>query len=323
VFLDVSMPVMGGLEALEKARARGVDAAIIMTTAFGSGQVAIDTLRLGADDYLRKPFEPHEFNAVLLRAVRRLDLSRQNAFLQQQLDQKRIQLEAEIAKAASVQSKLLPCELPAIPGFEVAARCIPAREVGGDLFDWQEAYRGTTAIALGDVSGKGMSAALLMATVRATPRGVTPAHPPATAIDIAEQALHDDFERSESFVTLFCAHVDPRKRQVSFVDAGHRYAFIRRAGGNVELLEPRGFPLGVMPEERYEQGAFTLAGGDALVTYSDGLVGASAYEDLTPEIMSEALEGAASAQEMVERLVGLPRRDGDPPDDMTVLVLRG
>ncbi len=322
VFLDVSMPVMGGLEALEKARASGVDAAIIMTTAFGSEQVAIDTLRLGADDYLRKPFEPHEFNAVLHRAVARLELSRRNAYLQQQLDQKRRQLEEELVKAAGVQSSLLPVEVPDIPGFELAAKCIPALEVGGDLYDWQAAFMGNTAIVIGDVSGKGMSAALLMAAVRATLRGVTPAHPPATAIDIAERALFHDFQRAESFVTLFYAHVDSKNKRVTFVDAGHGYAFVRRAGGAVERLSPRGFPLGVMPEERYEQGSFTLGPGDALITHSDGLLDASEHTDLTPESMSARLAGANSAREMVDRLIAMPRRTGSPPDDLTVMVLR-
>src|SRR5919201_4765428 len=94
MFLDVAMPGIGGLEVLEQVRAQAADLAVIMTTAFGSEAVAIEALRHGADDYLRKPFERQEFQAVLERAVARLELRRRNVVLQRQLDQKRRQRKA-------------------------------------------------------------------------------------------------------------------------------------------------------------------------------------------------------------------------------------
>ena len=135
IFLDVSMPGMNGLEVLDRVRAQGLDLAVIMTTAFGSEQVAIDALRRGADDYLRKPFEPAEFQAVVERTAARLQLSRQNTALRRQLDEKRQQLERELSRAAQVQMELLPRNYPKLPEFELAAECLPAREVGGDFYD--------------------------------------------------------------------------------------------------------------------------------------------------------------------------------------------
>jgi serine phosphatase RsbU (regulator of sigma subunit) len=95
----------------------------------------------GADDYLRKPFEAAELRAVLDRAVERLELSRQNAALRRQLDDERRRLEAELAQAARVQAELLARTPPRLAGFELAARCLPAREVGGDFYDWQQPAR--------------------------------------------------------------------------------------------------------------------------------------------------------------------------------------
>jgi len=137
IFLDVSMPGIGGLEVLERVRAEAFDVAVIMTTAFGSEQVATEALRRGADDYLRKPFERTELEAVLQRTVSRLEMRRQNASLRMQLDTRRRELEQELARAAHVQAELLPRDIPDLPGYELSARCIPALEVGGDFYDWQ------------------------------------------------------------------------------------------------------------------------------------------------------------------------------------------
>src|SRR5262245_31410979 len=158
IFLDVAMPGIGGLEVLEQVRAQGLDLAIIMMTAFGSEEVAIEALRRGADDYLRKPFEPIEFQAVLDRTVGRLTLSRQNTELRRQLDEKREQLEAELARAGQVQVGLLPREAPVLAGYDLTARCVPARVVGGDFYDWLQPSPSTLTLTLGDVMGKGMSA---------------------------------------------------------------------------------------------------------------------------------------------------------------------
>ncbi|HET7768000.1 MAG TPA: response regulator [Chloroflexota bacterium] len=107
LFLDVSMPTMGGLDVLARVRAQRLDAAVIIVTAHGSEGVAIDAMRRGADDYLRKPFTRDEFLGVLERTVSRLDLRRQNAALRGQLDERRRQLEAELARAA--QSRPICC----------------------------------------------------------------------------------------------------------------------------------------------------------------------------------------------------------------------
>ncbi|KAB8145661.1 SpoIIE family protein phosphatase [Chloroflexia bacterium SDU3-3] len=322
VFLDVALPGISGLEVLDSIRSSGYDTAVIMTTAYGSERVAIDALRRGADDYLRKPFEPIEFKAVLRRTTARLLLNRQNTMLHHQLEEKSAQLEQELANAAKVQSDLLPRSMPIIPGFELAAECVPAREVGGDFYDWRQPSADTTAFWLCDVMGKGMSAALLMATVRAVMRAVVRHSTPSEAMQYVTAALDDDFDRTSRFVTLFLGQLHGPTRQLRYVDAGHGHVFLRRASGKIEMLSERGMPVGVMPNTVYGEGSITFSPGDALLVYSDGVIDARPELELTPKTLARHLDGAGSAWAMVDRIVGLLSPIGVPPDDFTIMALR-
>jgi sigma-B regulation protein RsbU (phosphoserine phosphatase) len=266
------------------------------------------------DELLVAPVEKAELAARVEMLLRSRDLSRQNFLL-------RRQLEAELASAAGVQAALLPEHPPALPGFELAARCLPARDVGGDFYDWEEAEDGTFVFTLADVAGKGMSAALLMATLRATLRAVSHQNPPARALKLAERALSVDFERSGRFATLFHGHLDVAQASMRFVDAGHGHVFVRRANGTVEGLEPRGLPLGAFPGERYREGSMEFRPGDALVVYSDGLVEGRHDDMPSPHTLAERIAPAGDATGMVERLLEFAAPDGRP-DDLTVVVLR-
>lgn len=321
VFLDVSMPGMNGLDVLDRVRQQGRDLAIVMTTAFGSEQVAIDALRRGADDYLRKPFEASEFQAVLERNVARLELRRQNAQLRAELDEQRRQLEAELKRAAEVQAELLPDHPPAMAGFEIAARCVPAREVGGDFYDWLTPSPDLFSFSLGDAMGKGMPAALLMATVRAALRAVSAMNPPGATLDILAKALQHDFARSGNYMTLFHARLNVETRRLYYVDAGHGYAFLRRASGQVEELKSGGLPLGLFPDQTYQAGITTLQPGDVLVVFSDGLTDAIPDGGSDRLRVAEYLAGLTGAQEIVDQLVRYATLTGAPPDDVTVLAL--
>ncbi len=314
IFLDISMPGMSGLEVLECIRSQNLDLAVIMTTAFGSEQVAIDALRHGADDYLRKPFDTHEFKAVLQRTVTQLELRRQNVAL-------RHQLEIELMRAAEIQADLLPSEVPPLPGFELAARCVPAREVGGDFYDWQTPLPGILTLSLCDVMGKGMPAALMMATVRAVMRSVVRKSAPVEAIKDIGAALDQDLDRAGQFVTLFLAQLDSAARCLTFVDAGHGHVVLRRADGTLQQLQPRGLPLGVLPDQHYQQGQLVFNPDDMLIVYSDGLVDARPDLSIDQHVLATQLCGVSDAEETVNRLIDLAMLHGPPPDDLTVVVL--
>ncbi len=317
VFLDVLMPGIGGLEVLRHIRQQQWDMAVIMTTAFGSEQVAIDALRQGADDYLRKPFDPQEFQTVLQRTIARVELRRQNAAL-------RRQLHIELARAAEIQQELLPRTMPDLPGFDLAARCLPAREVGGDFYDWQAPAPDLFNIVLGDVMGKGLPAALMMATVRASIRALARQTSPLVNIQYTANALESDLIRSESFVTLFHAQLHIPQRRLTFVDGGHGHALMLRRTGQIEELYPRGMPLGSFFGDAYEQGELFFESGDTLLLFSDGLLEArpDLSKDRSP--LLEPFLDNVSATELMEYTLNLALQEftDHQTDDLTVLVLR-
>jgi serine phosphatase RsbU (regulator of sigma subunit)/HPt (histidine-containing phosphotransfer) domain-containing protein len=321
MFLDVLLPGINGLQVLDLMRDQVDDMAIILTTAFGSEPVAINALRRGADDYLSKPFDTREFQAIFQRTLDRLRLRRQNTALRAQLDQKHRQLEAELSRAARIQAELLPTRVPTLAGFELAAHCIPAREVGGDFYDWQLVTPNLLNLTMGDVMGKGMPAALLTTTVRATMRAVARPTSPAETIHATAAAIEADLMHAGSFVTLFHAQLDIARRRLAYIDSGHGHVFIRRADGTANVLPARGMPLGIMANQTYNQGAVDLQPGDALVLYSDGLVDMWPQPEHHGSILADMLANTYSAQQMVDRLVSLPALLGPLDDDLTVMVL--
>ena len=241
--------------------------------------------------------------------------------LRRQLDDDLNQLRTDLSRAARVQTELLPQKVLELESFELAATRIMARGVGGDFYDWVETAPGRLMLTLGDVMGKGMPAALLMATTRATLQALCRQHEPAAAMNLAARTLENDLQRSESFVTLFHAQLHVGQGRISYVDAGHGHAFVRRGDGILEELRGSGLPLGIPPEERYLEGSVRLGSGDALVVYSDGLVDAHPDPTLTAATIAAELHEATSAAEMVDRLVGLSKSTGAPLDDLTVMVL--
>lgn len=321
MFLDVLLPGINGLQVLDLMRDQVDDMAIILTTAFGSEPVVVNALRRGADDYLSKPFDTREFQVIFQRTLDRLLLRRQNTALQAQLDQKHRQLESELSRAACIQAELLPTKVPTLAGFELAARCIPAREVGGDFYDWQLATPNLLNLTMGDVMGKGMPAALLMTTVRATMRAVARPTSPAATMHATAAAIETDLIQAGSFVTLFHAQLDIAHRRLAYIDAGHGHVFIRRADGTAMVLPARGMPLGIMANQAYDEGTVDLQPGDALVLYSDGLVDMWPQPEHHGSILADMLVSTHSAQQMVDRLVALPELLGPLDDDLTVVVL--
>ncbi len=284
-------------------------------------EAAIESLKSGATDYVLKNRLSRLAPAVrraLDEAAERAELKRAEAALRES-ELKNYRLEVELRYAAEIQARLLPRGYPVIPGFDLAARCLPAKQVGGDFFDWQEVCTGVWSLTLGDVMGKGLAAAMLMATVRASIRSLGHHHP-AEAIRLAEAALKSDLDNSESFVTLFLGQLNTENRLLKFVDCGHGLVFLRRRDGTVEELTPRGLPLGVPGDKDCQEGMLHFSVGDTLVLYSDGLIDARPELELSSTRLAEYVAGAGTAREMVDRLVDLTRQQEPQPDDVTVLV---
>jgi sigma-B regulation protein RsbU (phosphoserine phosphatase) len=316
LFLDLSMTGMDGLEVLKHIRERGFDSAVILTTAHGSEDIAIEALRIGADDYLRKPFNRHDVRMVLDRAVQKLSLFRHNVLLRRQLG-------VELSRAAEIQADLLPGKAPVLDGWDLAARCVPASKVGGDFYDWQYLPRETLSLTVGDVMGKGIPAALLMASVRAVLRAGGPRGSPAAAVQTAATVLADDLSRSGAFITLFHAQLELATGRLRYVDAGHGYVRLWRAGGGIEKLPAKGLPLGVLDDEVYEEGIVTMHPGDVLLIYSDGLTEWRPDPFRTgTNAADEQPWGTGAATVIAQSLIDRATSAGPLTDDLTVGVLR-
>ncbi len=317
ILLDVTMPGIDGFETCRRLKAAPAtaDVPVIFCSALTDLDEVVAGLEAGASDYVTKPYKPAELLARVRAHVRIKRLRDERARLHRQL-------EAELARAGQIQADLLSLEPPSLPGFELAARCVSARDVGGDFYSWSQPAPGTLKLTLGDVMGKGMPAALLMATARAAVRAASRDDGPAAALNATSRALQADLERSGSFVTLFHASLDAPARRLYYADAGHGHAFVRRRDGTPEGLESGGLPLGILPDDVYHEGSVALEPGDALVVYSDGVVESRSEATLGPATLAGELDGTTSASHMVDRLVRLATGSGSPPDDVTVLVLR-
>jgi sigma-B regulation protein RsbU (phosphoserine phosphatase) len=324
VLADFALPAFDGMSALSIVRKKYPDLPFIFISGRLGEDAAIESLRNGATDYVLKSRLSRLVPAVtraLAEAEERRELKKAEKALRDS-EMREYQFQTELKYAAQIQEKLLPRSYPVIPGFDIAARCLPAKQVGGDFYDWQEVSPGVLSLTLGDVMGKGMAAAILMATVRAAVRSVTLHNRPANALKMAEKAILPDLENSESFVTLFLGRINASDRNLTFVDCGHGYAFLRRGNGKVESLGPRGLPLGVPGQKLYHEGKINFRKDDILVIYSDGLLDARPELEMNNQTLAGHLSGQASAAEMVDRLIGLTEMQGPRPDDITVLVVR-
>lgn len=180
-------------------------------------------------------------------------------------------LEQELRLARDIQLALLPAAWPQLPGWSVAGRYTPARTVGGDFYDFVPRARGSLGILIADVSGKGMAAALLMATTRSILRSVIDAEDrPGEVLRRANTLLLREIPKG-FFVTCLYGLLDPATGRLTFANAGHNLPLVQRSAAVVPL-RARGMPLGLMEDMIYEEHETSLGAGDMLLLYSDGLV---------------------------------------------------
>jgi hypothetical protein len=232
--------------------------------------------------------------------------------------EKELNIDEELDRAADVQRALLPGPPPRGDGWELAGTCRPSRDVGGDFYDWYP-LDGEVVVALADVMGKGMPAAIVAASVRAALRSASRGSTPGTAIRHAADSLADDLAATGVFATAFVVRLCD-DGLVEYADAGHGQAVIVRADGRIDALAPGGLPIGIEAGEAYGDHVAQLHEGDLLLVHSDGLTDAGTALRTTAQAAALLL-GVPDARAGVERLMGVLGR-GTPPDDVTVLVAR-
>lgn len=246
-------------------------------------------------------------------------------------DQQRLQeaLERDMKLASTVQQQLLPRKRPTWVGFEVAGKNIPARDVGGDSFEFLELGEGRVALSIADVSGKGVPAALLMASLHATLLCLSQTRDPVSECVSRVNRMVCEATTPGRFATMWYGTIDLATRRITYCNAGHNPPLLLRANGTVEHLEAGGVPVGFMPEWKYEQAEAELRSGDILLLYSDGLSEAenprgTQFSDEGVEVLLKSLAHLPPEQ-IVEQMLLMVKRfaQGAPQtDDQTLVVLK-
>ena len=210
--------------------------------------------------------------AIFAFIIRNLITERRTAEEKEKYRRELERTEYEMETARGIQQSFLPESPPRIEGFELAALNLPARQVGGDFYDFIPVSEGKWGIIIADVSGKGVPAALFMALSRTLVRANVAAS--ATAAQAMQRANHLISQEAKMgmFVTLFYAVLDPEKRRLQYVNAGHNPPFvIRKSLGGVILLRASGIAMGVMDDVSLEEREIELASSDVVVFYTDGI----------------------------------------------------
>lgn len=258
-----------------------------------------------------------------------VSVSLQNALLlRDRLQIARIEEEMNLAR--DIQRGSLLSEFPAMPHCELHALYLPSRHVGGDFYDVVQAADGSYLVAIGDVSGKGMPAALLSAMLQASLRTQARSVPALADILRNINSLLFQSTGSHQFATFFLARVDGERLTLSFSNAGHNWPVIVRRSGERVLLEKGGTILGILEGVDFEEAQVPLAPGDVMVLYTDGVSeAANAAGELFGEdrlyALLEGMPAGLGAREIAERLLGAVHTflDGvDAQDDITLVVLR-
>jgi sigma-B regulation protein RsbU (phosphoserine phosphatase) len=287
-----------GLALLELLRARYPEIPVVVMTAWSTIELAVEAMRRGAGDFITKPWD----NDRVLEVVARQTTGRQ-----------------ELSLARRIQQRLLPRNRFSAPGIKGECVFRPAGEIGGDLCDVFEMSSSSSAFLLGDVSGKGTGAAILMASLQATIRSNREfAGEPARMVARANQLFFESTS-PEHYATLFFGLYDASERTLRYVNCGHPAPVLLKKNGGTERLDSTGLVLGAFADATFEEGTIQISRGDRLVLFSDGVSEARPDEDDSWALeclgMLARVESGALAEALAMAAAG-------SSDDVTVLDLR-
>lgn len=326
VLSDINMPVMDGLTLLGQIPEVDPDVRAVMVSAYGDMENIRTAMNRGAFDFVTKPIDFTDLKTTIERTVENLTLWRKALSARDKL----VSLQNELDVARKMQQDILPKSFPTSEAFDLYASMVAALSVGGDFFDVYEFNDGRVGIAIADVSGKGVPAAMFMMASRTLLKACAAnSASPAAVLEQVNTMLSDDND-AMTFVTLLYGIYNPETKEFVYANGGHNPPVIVKPNLTTELLEPTGgVALGVMQNFKYQENTVTLEPGSMIAFYTDGVVEAEKENKELFEMdrFCKIFQGSTfkDAEEVTNEIFETVREfAGENPqsDDITCLVLR-
>jgi sigma-B regulation protein RsbU (phosphoserine phosphatase) len=329
VLTDINMPEMDGLTLLGEIGKFDQLLKSVVVSAYGDMDNIRAAMNLGAFDFVTKPIDLTDLETTINQSLGELRILKDAIRSRNEL----VAIQRELDVATDIQTSILPRKFPPFPDrkeIEIFARMIPAKEVGGDFYDFFLVDDDRLGFVIGDVSGKGVPAAIMMAVSRTLLRSTAAEGvAPSACCRVVNELLTAD-SPSDLFVTAFYGILDMRDGTLEYCSAGHNPPYFLSADGRVTRGDNSGgIFLGAMPNMDFESGKMILQPGDAIVVYTDGVTEAQNTQDelFDDARLEESLGGVVreSADSIVDKLIGRVKEfAGTAPqsDDITCLVLR-
>lgn len=330
ILSDINMPEMDGLTLLEKVGERNNPSIkSVIISAYGDMENIRTAMNRGAFDFLTKPIDFVDLERTVQKTMQQLDIIRHALKARDEL----VAVQRDLTTATRIQQSLLPKTFPPFPNrpeIDIYAEMLTAKEVGGDFYDFYFIDEDRLAFAVGDVSGKGIPAAIYMAVSRTLLKAIAfQIVNPGEVLRKLNTLLIPESD-SSTFVTIFYGVMNIHSGEVQFSNGGHNLPYHVRAGGEIEQLPMSdGMFLGKFPHTDFETKRLHLARGDSLFVYTDGV--SEAMDSEMNQYQEERLEkylkttGGSAIQDLVRgSIADLKKHTRDAPqsDDITVLSLR-
>jgi sigma-B regulation protein RsbU (phosphoserine phosphatase) len=330
ILSDINMPEMDGLTLLEKVNERNNPAIkSVIISAYGDMENIRTAMNRGAFDFLTKPIDFADLEVTVQRTMRQLEIIRSAVRVRDEL----VAVQRDLTTASRIQQSLLPKTFPPFPDrpeVDIFAEMLTAKEVGGDFYDFYFLDEERLAFAVGDVSGKGIPAAIYMAVCRTLLKAV--AHQivnPGEVLRKLNTLLIPESD-AHTFVTVFYGVLNVHTGEVEFSIGGHNLPYIVRASGEVEQLPMTdGVLLGKIQHLDYQTKKLRLGKGDSLFVYTDGVSeamdsGMNMYQEERLEAYLRTTARATIAEMVRGSIADLKKHTGEAPqsDDITVMTLR-
>jgi sigma-B regulation protein RsbU (phosphoserine phosphatase) len=299
-----------GLRLLDRLRAQHHGIPVIAMTGWSTIELAVEAMHHGACDFIPKPWDNRHLLQVIRKHIANEDPAQNNA------------LNAELAIARKVQRQLLPEPLFSAHGIECECASLPAGEISGDLYDFFSIDEKSMAFLLGDVCGKGIGAALLVANLQATIRGQQELNPTPSQLMDRVNKLFFQSTRPEHYATLFYGVYEASTGEVRYTNLGHPSPILLRANGRCELLDATGIVLGAFKDRPFEQRTVSIEPGDRVVLYSDGFSESNMDSEEDWVVDTVCSMARRYGKGLAGALAAAASSNGKQADDITVMDLR-